>query len=96
MKNKVLTTTFLIACFAADAYAFVAGECKVSDGWTTLTASSEVISKVSSDLAVDDITLGKPFSFKVALCASSNKRPERITANASPPAWYELQTNDNV
>ena len=86
MRNKLLTITFLIACFAADAYAFVAQECKSGTGWSFLQTAKAETSPVMSDLTKDDITLGQPFSFNVALCDTHKNKPDRVTATAIMPA----------
>ncbi|PWQ95296.1 hypothetical protein [Leucothrix arctica] len=86
MRNKLLTITFLIVCFAADAYAFVAQECRSGSGWSFLQTAEAESGPVMSDLTKDDITLGQPFSFHVALCDTKKDQPDRVTATAIMPA----------
>ncbi|RVU84776.1 hypothetical protein EOL70_11035 [Leucothrix sargassi] len=86
MKNKLFTILFIIGCFAVDAYAFVAQECKARDGWTAFQSPKSVETKLMSDLANKDISLGQPFSFQVAVCPKSKNTPDRIVANATMPA----------
>jgi len=86
MKNKLFTITLLIACFAADTYAFVSPDCKAKDGWSFLQTNKEVKSSLISDLIKDNITLGQPFSFNLAICPTNKNKPDRITANATMPA----------
>lgn len=86
MRNKLFTIIFLIACFAADAYAFVAEECKAKLGWSFLQATQEESRDAMTDLTKETVTLGQPFSFKVALCPTDDKKPDRVTATAIMPA----------
>ena len=86
MKNKLLTTAFLLACFTVDAYSFATQECSSFKSWSFLQTSEGVRSPAMSDLDKDKITLGQPFSFKVALCDTKSEKPDRVTASAIMPA----------
>ena len=86
MKNKLFTIVFLIACFTVDGFAFVNPECTAGNGWGFFQTAKKSENILLSDLTNDDITLGKPFSFHIALCPKSKSKPDRVTATATMPA----------
>lgn len=64
--------------------------CTVADGWTVLTAetgdSTDTLTTASIDLSPDTIVSEQPFSFKLKLCATELKKPQRLTTDATMPA----------
>lgn len=92
MESRILlSAVFVISCFIADAYAFVAAECTAGPGWTTLEQSDDSAGMALIDLKPDTIVLGKPFSFNFKLCPddlakNSSLKPDRVVANATMPA----------
>jgi len=94
MESRVLiSAVFVIACFIAESYAFVASdECKIGDGWIAMsTADTAEDSEENPEMAIinlkpDEIALGKPFSFNLKVCAEQMVKPDRITVDATMPA----------
>ena len=93
MESRILASAvFVIACFFAESYAFVASDCEPGNGWFAMEAAettkpgANVAESAIIDLDADSIVLGKPFSFSLRLCADELKKPDRLTANATMPA----------
>lgn len=93
MQNRVLLSTiFVMWCFALDAYAFINHSCDVSKGWVTLKSSQPDTSRAIIDLKPETIQLGQPFSFRLIIGSSKLANagqlppPDRVTATATMPA----------
>ena len=93
MKNRVLLSSiFVMWCFALDAYAFINHSCDASKGWVTLKSSQPDTSRAIIDLKPETIQLGQPFSFKLIIGSSKLANagplppPDRVTVTATMPA----------
>ena len=87
MKTSVYLTGLLFAiCLIAETLAFASRSCDAPTGWTEMEATKKDSAAIIIDLDASKITLGKPFTFKVALCGDESQKPDRITVDAIMPA----------
>ena len=92
MENRVLfSAAFVVMCFFAESYAFVASECEAGNGWHAMISETAETAEKSADIVIidldaDEIVLGKPFSFQLRLCTDEEVKPDRVVANATMPA----------